>query len=108
MLGVVIAVLLALFVLPAPWGIVLVVSVVAWEIAEKAFWFKVTKRIPLAVGRETLIGLKAEVVTPCEPTGKVRVRGERWNALCLEGADPSETVVVEAVDQLTLVVRRAL
>jgi len=108
MFGVLAAVFLALFVLPAPWGIALVAGVVAWEIAEKALLLRVTKRIPLAVGREALVGLEAKVVAPCEPTGKVRLRGERWNALCLEGASLSETVVVEAVDHLTLVVRRVL
>jgi membrane-bound ClpP family serine protease len=107
MLGIVGAILLALFVLPAPWGIVLVGSAIVGEIAEKAFWLRYTKRIPLAVGREALIGLPAEVLAPCRPNGNVRLRGERWKAHCSEGAGLGETVVVEAVEQLTLVVSRA-
>jgi len=107
MLGILGAVLLALFVLPSPWGIILVGGAMVWGIGEKAFWFRSTKRIPLAVGQEALIGLSAEVLAPCQPSGKVRLRGERWNALCSEGAGMSETVVVEGVHELTLVVRRA-
>ncbi len=96
MLGILAAILLALFVFPEPWGAFLVAGAIAWEIAEKAFWIRSTKRIPFAVGQETLIGLSAEVLAPCQPLGKVRLRGERWNALCSEGAGISETVVVEA------------
>src|SRR5215831_18835975 len=55
MLGILCAVLVALFVLPAPWGVVLVGAAIAGEIAEKAFWLHSTRRIPLAVGKEALI-----------------------------------------------------
>jgi membrane protein implicated in regulation of membrane protease activity len=36
----------------------------------------------------------------------VRVRGESWRALCQEGVDAGEPVVVLAVADLTLEVRR--
>jgi membrane protein implicated in regulation of membrane protease activity len=36
----------------------------------------------------------------------VRVRGERWQAVCDEGADAGDSVVVEGVSGLTLQVRR--
>jgi membrane protein implicated in regulation of membrane protease activity len=85
MLAIVGAVLVALFVVPAPWGIVLVAGAVMWEIAEKAFWFRSTKRIPLAVGKEALIGLPAQVLAPCQPNGNVRLRGERWKAHLPQG-----------------------
>jgi len=106
-LGILTAVLLALVVLPEPWGIALIGVAIAWEFAEKALLFLLTTRIPHAVGQETLIGAHAEVLAPCQPKGKVRLRGERWNALCSEGAEMNDAVIVEAVDRLTLVVRRA-
>ena len=99
-----VALLLALFVVPSPWGIVLIGSALAWEISEKAFWFWNTKRIPLAVGPETMVGRQVEVIAACRPDGKVRLQSERWKARCSEGAEMGDTVVVEAVEQLTLIV----
>ena len=104
MLVIGVALLLALFVVPSPWGIVLVGSALAWEISEKAFWFRNTKRIPLAVGPETMIGRQVEVIASCRPDGRVRLQTERWKARCSEGAEMGDTVVVEAVEQLTLIV----
>jgi membrane protein implicated in regulation of membrane protease activity len=98
------AVLLAVFVVPAPWGAVLVVSAIAWEILEKAFWFFRTKRFPVAVGPEAMIGQPVHVVAACRPDGKVRLSSERWNASCRQGADVGDTVIVEAVERLTLIV----
>ena len=100
------ALLLALFVVPAPWGIVLIGSAIVAEVAETAFWLRYTKRNPPAVGREALIGRPVEVVAPCQPAGKVRLWSERWNAHCTEGAAVGDTVIVDAVDELTLVVRQ--
>jgi len=99
-----VAVLLALFVLPSPWGLVLVGSALAWEILEKVFWFSYTKRIPLAVGPETMVGRQVEVIAACRPEGKVRLRSESWKARCSEGAEIGEKVTVKAVEQLTLIV----
>jgi membrane protein implicated in regulation of membrane protease activity len=103
-IAIAVTVLLALFVIRAPWGIALVATAVIWEIAEKAFWFSSTRRIPLAIGPETLVGRTVEVVAPCRPYGTVRVRSERWNARCREGADVGDTVIVESMEWLTLVV----
>ena len=51
-----------------------------------------------------MIGTTATVVTPCHPTGSVRVRGELWEARCDDGADPGDSVRVDAIDGLLLVV----
>ena len=59
MLGIFASVLLALFVLPAPWGVALVASATVWEALEKAFWFYRTKGIPVAVGPEAMIGSRS-------------------------------------------------
>lgn len=99
-----VAVLLAMTVVPAPWGIVLVAVVIAWEIVEKVFWVRYSNRIPIAVGREAMIGLPVTVITPCRPHGRVQLRGERWKARCAAGAGVGDTLVVEDVEQITLVV----
>ena len=104
MLLIVGSILLAIFVAPAPWGPVLVGCAIVWEIAEKAFWFRYTKRIPVAVGREAMIGLPVTVVSSCQPEGRVQLLGERWQARCTAGAGVGDTLVVEAVEQITLVV----
>jgi membrane-bound ClpP family serine protease len=96
--------LVAIFVVPPPWGLVLVGGAIVWEIAEKAFWFRSTKRIPIAVGREAMIGLPVTVISPCRPEGRVQLLGERWQARCTAGADLGDALVIEAVEQITLVV----
>ena len=63
-----------------------------------------TRRLPVAVGPETLIGRRVDVVAACRPDGKVRLSSERWNASCPEGAEIGDAVVVERIDQLTLIV----
>jgi membrane protein implicated in regulation of membrane protease activity len=102
-----VAVLLALFVLPDPWGLVAVVGAVVWEALEKAYWFRRTRGIPVAVGPEAMIGRRVAVVTPCRPEGTVQLSHERWNANCSRGAEIGDTVVVEAIDRLTLIVSPA-
>jgi membrane protein implicated in regulation of membrane protease activity len=106
MLVIVGAIIVALFLVSAPWGLLLVGMAVAWEIAEKVFWFRYTKRIPIAVGREAMIGRPVMVITPCRPDGRVQLLGERWKARCAAGAAVGDTLVVESVEQITLVVSR--
>jgi membrane protein implicated in regulation of membrane protease activity len=103
-LTIAVAVLLAFFVVPGPWGIVLVASAIGWEILEKTFWFYRSKGIPVAVGPEAMIGQPVDVITACRPYGKVRLSSERWNASCSLGADVGETVIIEAIERLTLIV----
>jgi membrane protein implicated in regulation of membrane protease activity len=102
-----VAVLLALFVLPGLWGAVAVAGAVVWEVLEKAFWCRRTRGIPVAVGAEAMIGRRVAVVASCRPEGKVQLSHERWNARCGPGAEIGDTVVVEAIDRLTLIVSPA-
>ena len=102
------AILLAIFVLPSPWGLVAVIAAAALEVGETLFWIRLSKRGRPFVGAETLIGATASVVSPCLPHGQVRVHGELWQARCSDGADVGETVRIKAVemDGLTLLVER--
>jgi membrane-bound serine protease (ClpP class) len=107
MLIVVGSIFLAVYVTPAPWGVVLVASAIVWEVAEKLFWFRYSKRIPIAVGREAMIGLPVTALSPCQPDGRVQLFGERWQARCAAGADVGDRLVIEAVELITLVVGKA-
>ena len=103
----IVALALAIFVLPPPWGIVAIVIGVLFEVAENVFWFRYQKRRKVRTGVEGHIGERAEVVRPLNPEGKVKFRGEMWNARAAEPVAEGETVTVTGTDRLTLEVERA-
>jgi membrane protein implicated in regulation of membrane protease activity len=97
-------ILLAVFVLPSPWGIVAVVGGGVLDVAESLLMLRWSRRRRAATGAEALVGATARVVTPCRPLGQVRIQGELWAARSSSGADPGDDVVVRGVDRLTLLV----
>jgi membrane-bound serine protease (ClpP class) len=99
-----IALLLAIFVLPAPWGIVAVVVAGVLDIAETALFIAWSKRRRASVGVETLVGRTGVAVGDLWPAGQVKVDGEIWQARCEGGCDTGTEVVVRSVEGLTLVV----
>lgn len=102
----VVAILLAVFVLSPVWGLAAVVVAALVEIGEFFFWIWLSRRRGVQAGAETLIGKAARVVSPCRPEGQVRVEGELWRARCEAGADVGDTVRIEAVEGLTFEVTR--
>jgi membrane protein implicated in regulation of membrane protease activity len=97
-------ILLAVFVLPSPWGIVAVIGGGVLDVAESLLMLRWSRRRRAATGAEALVGATARVVTHCRPLGQVRIQGELWAARSSSGADPGEDVVVRGVDRLTLLV----
>jgi membrane-bound serine protease (ClpP class) len=93
---------LAFLVLPAPWGLIAIAAAITLEVLEFMLWKRFLRRYRLRVGPETLIGTSATVVTECAPDGRVRVRGELWNARSSRPAEAGKTVRIAAVDGLTL------
>ena len=96
------AILLAIFVLPSPWGLVAIVAGGLTDIAESVVFLKWSRRRRAVTGLEALIGKTAVVSSPTQ----VRVAGEIWEA---RSADPlvlGEEVEVAAVDGLRLQVSR--
>ena len=104
-MALVVALLLAFFVLDSPWDVLIVVGALVLEAAEIPFWFWYSRRRGVQVGAETLIGRPGVVITVCRPLGQVRVDGEIWAARCEAGADIGTAVRIEGRDGLTLVVR---
>jgi len=98
------SILLAVFVLPSPWNVIVVVLGALGEAAEAVIGIRISQRRRAHVGAEALIGATARVVTACLPDGRVEVRGELWGARCDEGARVGDTVRVRELDGLTLVV----
>jgi membrane protein implicated in regulation of membrane protease activity len=81
-------------------------AAVAVEIVEKTILLWTTRRIPVSAGVEAMIGRPVTVVSPCRPAGRVRMGIESWKARCADGAGVGERLVVQAVDEMTLVVAR--
>jgi membrane-bound serine protease (ClpP class) len=103
-MALVVGLLLALFVLDAPWSYVAVGAGAAIELGEAWFWWWFSRRGAPTVGVQTLVGRSAVVTAACRPRGQVRVAGELWQARCDAGADEGESVRVVKVDRLELVV----
>jgi membrane protein implicated in regulation of membrane protease activity len=99
-----IALLLAIFVLPSPWGLVAVVVGGALDIAETGLFLWWSKRRRASVGVEALVGKAGVASTDLWPEGQVKIGGEIWRARCEGGCDVGTAVVVREVEGLTLVV----
>jgi membrane protein implicated in regulation of membrane protease activity len=99
-----IALLLAIFVLPSPWGLAAVVIGGALDIAETGVFMWWSKRRRAVVGVESLVGKTGIASSDLWPEGQVRIAGELWKARCDGGCDVGTRVVVRSVEGLTLVV----
>ena len=95
-------ILLAVFVVPWPWGLVTVAVGGLLDIGESFVFVRWSRRRRSSVGVETLVGRPAVVATPTQ----VRVAGELWAARSDEPLRVGEEVEVAAVDGLTLEVSR--
>jgi len=98
----IVAVILALTVLPSPWGIVAVLSAAAVDTVEIAFFARWSKRRRATVGVETLVGRTAVVVRALAPRGQVKLDGEVWDARATTDVAPGAEVVVTGLDGLVL------
>ena len=103
-----IGIVLAIFVLPSPWGLVAVAVGAALEIAETSVLSSGGRSAGTRpVGVESLVGKRGVAVDALWPEGQVRVNGEIWKARCAGGCDPGTSVVVRRIDGLTLEVEPA-
>ena len=92
------AFLLAIFVVPSPWGIPLVAAGALIEVGESVFWYRWSRRRRAQAGAEAMLGAEAEVVDD----RFVRIAGELWQARGLENHRPGDRVRVRRIDGLTL------
>ena len=104
---VLIALLLAIFLLPSPWGIIVVLVALVVDLIEVGVGVWYSKRRKASVGASALVGATGVALAELEPEGQVRVNGEIWRARCDRGCEAGASVVVRAVDGLTLEVEPA-
>jgi membrane-bound serine protease (ClpP class) len=98
----IVAVILALTVLPSPWGVVAVLGAAAIDVVEVTFFARWSKRRRAAVGAETLVGRTGVVVRALAPGGQVRLDGEIWEATATGEVAPGVEVAVTGRDGLVL------
>ena len=89
-----------LFLLDGPLRFVLLGCALVIEVGEVFLWIRFLRRYRVTTGAEGMVGERAEVIGP----GRVRIRGEIWNARGEEGTATGRTVRVAGIDGLTLVV----
>ena len=99
--------IVGLFVLPDPWRVVALVVAAVVEVGEVFFWIRFLRRYRVTTGAEGLIGERAEVIARCAPDGRVRMRGEIWNARSEEPLEVGERVRVTGVEGLLLRIEAA-
>jgi membrane protein implicated in regulation of membrane protease activity len=101
----VLAVVAAILLVPAPWNVVLVASAAVIEGLEVWFFRWWTRRRRSVVGAEALVGQTAVATTALAPVGHVRVVGELWRARSDQRVESGGRVVIRAVEpDLTLMV----
>jgi membrane-bound serine protease (ClpP class) len=96
------AILLAIFVLPPYWGLVAILAGLTIELGEAWLWIRLSRRRRAVTGAEGLVGRTALVVEACRPDGRVRIQGELWQAHCPRGAEVGQSVCVRSVENLVL------
>jgi membrane-bound serine protease (ClpP class) len=100
-----IAIALAVLVVPSPWGLVLVIAAAVVDVLETAVLARWSHRRRSPVGLESLVGRRATAVGRVAPTGQVRLDGELWDAVSDAPLESGGEAVVVSVDGLTLLVR---
>jgi len=98
----IVAVILALTVLPSPWGVVAVAGAATIDVVEIGFFARWSKRRRATVGAETLVGRTAVVVRALSPHGQVQLDGEIWEARAGHDVSPGVEVTITALDGLVL------
>ena len=102
-----IALLLAIFLLPSPWGFVVVACALVVDVLEVSVGLWYSKRRRATVGTDALVGVTGVAIDDLFPEGQVKVNGEIWRARCEAGCDAGAAVVIRAVNGLTLEVEPA-
>jgi membrane protein implicated in regulation of membrane protease activity len=92
---------LALIFLPLPWNVLVIGVLLVKEVIEISLWVSMRRRNP-ASGTQALVGRRGELIQG----DRVRIAGTSYPARVLEG-EPGDRVVVESVDGMVLLVRRA-
>jgi membrane-bound serine protease (ClpP class) len=99
----VLAILASVFFLDGAWRFVVIGAAAAIEVAELSIWLRWRGR-KAQMGAEAMVGTVGVAATDCKPEGQVKVKGQLWNARCPAGVEEGDTVVVDRVEGLRLIV----
>ena len=103
----IVALVLALTVLPSPWGAIAVIVAAIIDVVETGVFVWWSRRRRASVGAETLVGRRAVVVRALAPRGQVKLDGEVWEARSETVLVPGDDAVVTGLDGLVLDVEPA-
>ena len=103
-MGLIIGTILAFIFLDWPWRVVVIGLLALYEGFEILLWLKWRKKRSIT-GAEALVGTVGKALSDVRPEGQVRVRGQIWQARCIDGVSAGDDVVVDRVDGLRLEVR---
>ncbi|HET9938403.1 MAG TPA: NfeD family protein [Gaiella sp.] len=103
----IVALVLALTVLPSPWGAIAVIVAAIIDVVETGVFVWWSKRRRTSVGAETLVGRRVVVVRALAPRGQVKLDGEVWEARSETVLVPGDDAVVTGLDGLVLDVEPA-
>jgi membrane-bound serine protease (ClpP class) len=87
------------------WRIAIIGAVALIELAEIGVWLR-WRKVKATTGQEGIVGMVGKALSECRPEGQVQVKGQIWKAVCPEGADEGDGVVVESIHGLRLTVAR--
>ena len=93
--------------LPLPVLILLMAALVAYAVITYRLGSQALRKKPVA-GLSDMVGSQGKVVSPLDPQGVVRIKGELWKATSAAGRiDTGEEVTVVRQEGLKLIVRQA-
>lgn len=101
----IIGAILSYLFLDPPWRYVAIGALLLIDVFQIFVWLRWRQRKALT-GEAGLIGMVGRVETECRPEGVVHVSGALWKAVCADGADKGDEVVVTAVNGLRVSVAR--
>jgi membrane-bound serine protease (ClpP class) len=100
-MALIVALLLAVFVLPSPWGLIVVVLAAAFEIFEIRWGLRLARRRS-STGLQAMVGKRGEAATDLNPSGQVLIEGERWSAHSTKAVGIGTAVQILSVHGLEL------
>jgi membrane-bound serine protease (ClpP class) len=93
--------------LPLPVLILLMAALLAYAVITYRLGSRALRKKPVA-GLSDMVGSQGKVVSPLDPQGVVRIKGELWKATSAAGRiDTGEEVTVVRQEGLKLIVRQA-
>jgi membrane-bound serine protease (ClpP class) len=99
--------LLLLIVLPSPWNVIGGLASGVLGVLEVVYWQRRMRREKVQTGVENLVGATGEVTERLDPSGKIRVLGELWQARSSSDLPPGSRVRVVALGGLMVEVEAA-